>query len=376
MKAIKFLLLSICSLLLLSACSKPQEEENVLNANRGTNYTYDFVNYLTFDINGPDGEATLEVYKKDINITNFANETEYITLKKAIDEFYPKINIDKSTGLTNGDIITISIESNYSPTNKDLSINLEPCQFLVSGLEPAVTIDLFSDGNIGIYGLAGTNEVYSYVKSTSGLVQDIQDNMIYTFKSQDLELVANKTIVTGTAKMSDEFLQKNSKYKTTDAYLKSKNYHANLTEEKVLTEIVDEIDLKSANQDMLVDALYEALSDKQYTYDGKEYTLSSIASLQDFNNKAEHKHEIAVTSIRVDGDANQKCIRNTVKVVFVNGEYTVLSIGNNEPIKLENCQSDSSNTKVVANLDIMIDNSENNNVTAEEQPAAESENVK
>lgn len=193
----------ICS---LAGCAKQNTD---LNADRSTKYPYDFVQYLDAHVYGANGYGFLDIKTKDISVSDFKNEQEYIKVKQALDALNLNINPDnpdsssnlqasQSNGLKNGDIVTLSIKDNFDASSLGVSMNLEPYKFVVSGLKKAKKVDLFDNSTLDLVGLDDGDTTVYPVKIYGGeLPSNMLDQIDYTATvNGDDKIEAGKTILT------------------------------------------------------------------------------------------------------------------------------------------------------------------------------------
>ena len=89
------------------------------NERRGTDYTYDFMDFIDITLYGEDGSGMLEISPVDITLQDFDTEDEYIRVKKDLSLINArlvqgqssdtKIKVSRSTGLSNGDVVKITV---------------------------------------------------------------------------------------------------------------------------------------------------------------------------------------------------------------------------------------------------------------------------
>ena len=110
------------SMLMLSGCKR----KKIPNENRGTNYKYDFMDFVDVTTFGEDGDGYIEIKTKDIDVKDFENEEEYVNVKLDLDNmdlnYNPAltanngvIKLSKTEKLVNGEVIKIRI--NYKKEN-------------------------------------------------------------------------------------------------------------------------------------------------------------------------------------------------------------------------------------------------------------------
>lgn len=285
--------------LFLSGCGS-RKENKVPNADRGTSYQYDMMDYLNVECFGPDGKGIIQVVPKDYTAEDFSDEKSYIAVKKYMDylnlSYVPgednsasHIYIDRTQGLSNGDIVTIGVSTaNNFTYDTDLSINTENYQYVVSGLTDGKDIDLFNDDSVCFYGLEGTTSV-GWVKSrnTSTLPQEIQDNISYTavLGSQgSTELREKEAIIEVTAALDQNFLMSaEPPYYNSDIYMLKHDYNYSLSEETVLDTVISPISFGEMINPQVEDALMEKFSGQTVNTYSNTYAIDRIGNIQQQN---------------------------------------------------------------------------------------------
>ena len=269
-------LASAVMLALGTAGCKGGENAPVLNANRGTDYEYDFINYINVSLFGNDGEGFIEVEPKDIKASDFESEDDYIALKKLFDEidltYKPasgdseevvseNFTVSPVSGLSNGDIITFTISSEIV-NETGVSVNLEPYQYQISELGTQTELDLFDDSNVVFYGLEGSQDVYPAILESGKIPEELRENIVYDISTDGAgELEVDKTILTISASLSQEFLSESDvEYRNLAEYLMKHGYQGVTEKEKVLQTIASPTDFNSiSNKKNLASSLNKAL---------------------------------------------------------------------------------------------------------------------
>ena len=269
-------LASAVMLALGTAGCKGGENAPVLNANRGTDYEYDFINYINVSLFGNDGEGFIEVEPKDIKASDFESEDDYIALKKLFDEidltYKPasgdseevvseNFTVSPVSGLSNGDIITFTISSEIV-NETGVSVNLEPYQYQISELGTQTELDLFDDSNVVFYGLEGSQDVYPAILESGKIPEELRENIVYDISTDGAgELEVDKTILTISASLSQEFLSESDvEYRNLAEYLMKHGYQGVTEKEKVLQTIAPPTDFNSiSNKKNLASSLNKAL---------------------------------------------------------------------------------------------------------------------
>lgn len=282
--------------ILLSGCGKKAESQ-IPNADRGTNYQYDMMDYLDVECFGPNGKGIIQVVPKDYTADDFPDEKSYIAVKKYMDylnlSYVPgednsssHIYLDRTMDLSNGDIVTIGISSGGNFTyDTDLSINTENYQYVVTGLTDGKDIDLFNDDSVCFYGLEGTNSI-GWVRSrnTSTLPQEIQDHIGYTAtlsNQNSTDLREKETIIEVTASLDQDFLMSSDPpYYNTDIYMLKHDYNYTLEEETVLDAVISPITFGEMINPQVEDALMEKFAGTTVNTYSSTYTIDRIGNIQ------------------------------------------------------------------------------------------------
>lgn len=281
-KLTKLLLASVMSISLCACASG-----NKLNANRGTNYKYDFVNYLNVKLAGSNGHGFLIIEPRDLDVSEFNSEEEFINVKKAITELKLSYDPDNLTAdtylqvtpaseLSNGDIVTLSVSDNYEGTSaKDLSINIEPYEFEIEGLDEPKDLDIFDSTSLALLALDdGTNTIYP-VKIEEGLLSDeMLEKIEYTAETEDTKPVTGKTIINVSAAITPLTDEDGNPLTTSLAtWFGEQGYVIKTEGEKVLREIATPVTFTSKNKEVAAKRLYSALKED-------DAYLLSIANIQ------------------------------------------------------------------------------------------------
>lgn len=254
------------------------EEEHIPNENRGTDYDYDFVDYLTITTWGADGDGYLSITARDISASDFKSEQDYIDVSddlKALGIVFGQtvqnVTASKTSGLSNGDIVTISV-GNSGGNKLRTNMNLEDYEYTVSGLGEATQIDLFSSDIVTMYGTR-ENAMFAYVHNDGSTVpKELTDNLTYSFSANADDYQVGKTIIDASVELNTKFATDNGYSSLTD-YLAKHNLAADESTEFVLKEIIDPIDFSNIDSGALMSALYDAIS-------ADDPSLSPVCSVQ------------------------------------------------------------------------------------------------
>lgn len=340
----KILILLVSSFVLFTASCKSNKGDQIslLNKHRSTEYKYDFIDYLDIDIIGPDKGAVLEVSVGDFKVTDFDSEADYISVRKFMEQLINYVVVTKTEGLENGDIIDIYIAEEFGNNQEIvLDINLDYYELLVQDLPEPKEVDLFSSDHVLFYNLKGTNEFYTYIKPTSPLNTEIQENLEYTVKCSDKNIVENQTILNVTAMLNSDFLSKNGGL-TTDKYMKLQGYSVEYSAEKVLQKIIEPIDFKAIDLNMVKEKLNNFYKEHDtYVVRDIDFVYLELANIQQESEK-EDGFEYIVHTIWFDLNNNNSdiCLRDKVKMAIVEDELVILSSNSRlDNVKIENCYS-------------------------------------
>jgi hypothetical protein len=301
------------------------------NEFRGTDYTYDFIDYAIIRTYGEDGDGYLEIEPREIDATQFEDEADYIAVKKDIDIINPTyiqgavnqnstLKISKTTGLSNGDVIQISVKmpDGVKP-NSDM--NIETYDYVVEGLGEAEEVDLFSSDIVTFYATNDGNLYYNVHAPKTIMKEELSKNLRYNIQTNDAKIEANKTILNVTADMDEDFLVDNG-YNSLTLYLAKHDMKATLTTEKVLTEIIDPIDYSFANMAGVEEALYNALYPE-------EPRLVKICNLQQTARQASAEPFKSVVYYFVNDDYGDPVYYyREVEIHYIDNMYVVPFVGN------------------------------------------------
>lgn len=319
MRKIITIFLSLLIALTLTACQERRTGEP--NEGRGTNYTYDFIDYVDILVYGEDGSGYFEMKPKEISMADFPSEKDYINMKKDLEAFgftYKQgiampstFTVSKSSQISNGDVITISPNKKVNPVS---NLNIEPFDYVVEGLGQSEEIDLFASDLVEFFAL--NDGTYSYmIKNNPAYSQELKDNLVYTISTRD-EPIPGKAVLSVTVDLKQDFLKENG-YSSLLLYLSKHKQKANLSMEKVLSEVVTPIDMATANSAGIESALYKYIGDK-------EPDMIKIANLQQTERqRSAEPYTYAVVYINSTPNGRQY-VRRAVKMVSVDGEYLII----------------------------------------------------
>jgi hypothetical protein len=318
-------------------CAKKKPQG--LNAERGTNYKFDFVNYLDFSLYGTEGNGFVEVKPKDISVDDFDTEDDYIAVKKVLDAMSlylipgnpdgvtSYLDVEPNTGLKNGDVITFSIKDSFKADLSSISFNTEPFQYQVSGLPDPTSLNLFDETSVTFYGLSGTKEVYALKKDNGNIPSDILKHLEYTIVPDGDTLKQSKTILEVTADMDKDFLTTgDDPCYTIDVFLGKRGYAAETKAEKVLMNVVDPIDFTKISPDAVATALYTFLNGQELKRGDESYTLSNIASIQQVKaTEGSYDPYSYYITYYVESKGDRILLRSSVRMVEVAGTIQILT---------------------------------------------------
>ena len=302
-----------------------------LNADRGTDYKYDFINYMDIHLYGYNGAGFLEVQPKDFSVKDFSAEADYIAVKKAIDSMNlylipgapdttSYLNVDKAEGLSNGDIVTFSLKDSYKGDVSDVSLNTEPFQLQITGLGDPTEINLFDETSVEFYGLSGTDEVYANILNNGNLPKEFTDHAQYTVTPDSTPLEADKTILDISVTMDKDWLDEND-YHTVDVYLGKNKYKADITGEKVLMTVLDPIDFGTDNTQKIGEAMFNAIRD---TDGGKG--IQQLGSVQQLDSSSGSYDPYTYTVVFQTDSISAPYQKCNIRIVNLHGDYKILSI--------------------------------------------------
>lgn len=303
----KFLIVMLC-LLTLVACKKPEQETHV--------YKFDFIDYLDIDLIGPDGYAVLDINIADFSVKDFANESDYITIKKAMNVLYDSIIPSKTENISNGDVIQIGITNTFNVEELNgLDINLNVHEFTINSLLPAKVMELFNEENVVFYGLEDTKEVYYYFPRTSALTKEMEENIKYDISIDDEKVALNKTVLSLSVSLNEELLDSNTRYQTEQRYFLANGYITELEGEKTLKVIVKDKEMEKATGEELRMVL-EEVAEKEVD----KYELDQVVSFH----KGEKPFEYFAV-YKYTKDEKNVFIKYRLYMAYVNKEITVFS---------------------------------------------------
>ena len=361
----KLIKLFVSLLLIVSAggCRKA----HVPNEKRGTNYQYDFIDFMTISMYGEDGTGKLEITPIDVEVEDFESEEEYIKVKKdlmALNLTYmqdgtqsPKLKVSKTTDLSNGDIVRIQIKD-FPASAKSSDMNTETYEYVVEGLAPLTEIDLFDENFVTFYATTDDN-LYFHIHNRNMYDTELSDHLTYTIRTSEA-ITAGKTVLSITANMDSQFLT-DSGYNTIDMYLLKHGYKAALEKDTVLDEVVEPIDFGVAGSIAVEKALYESL----YAIEGEN--LVKICNLQQTprQKSAEPYNYMVVFSAEEEKDSI-RYFRRQVKMVKVDNEYVVLENSDRESCDEKYVYEPFSEANMILNF--TVQNWEDPNAEPAEEP--------
>lgn len=322
MKKISKLLFVLIILISLCACRDRRGKEP--NDGRGTDYKYDFINYLDITTYGQDGDGYIEITTKEISIDNFDNEADYIAVKRDLESFNfnfiqgnrdpQNFTISKTSGLSNGEVVTITPKQSMEIRS---DMNIEAYDYVVEGLGESKNIDLFSSDLVLFYALNdGTYGVY--VKNNPSYDECLRDNLVYKITTKD-KPIPGQAVLSVTVDLDSDFLKKEGCNDIT-IYLAKHNLSAELETEKVLNLLIEPIDVTASNSITIESALYKGIMKV-------EENLLKICNLQQLERQraTEPYTYIVVYSISRNGVVEYR--RRDIKLININDEYQVIEVG-------------------------------------------------
>ena len=321
-----------CFVLFLAGCgsSKPKDP----NAKRVTKgYSYDFVDFLDVKLYGYEGAGFLQITPKEMSVTEFPSEEEYIKVKKTVDsmalnlipgnsDILSYLYVDKPQGLSNGDEVTIALRDSFPGNVQDVGMNVNPYIFTINGLKEAKQMNLFDDNSVTFYGMEGTSEIHYIPRYGKEIPKEVLDNIEYTFTPSETPLKAGTTIMHINANLKQEFLnQGDIPYYTTDIYFGKNGYYCPTETDKVLMTVVGPIDFEKADKNKIAEALFNKISLES---GGSE--ISSIASIQQLNSEAGTFDPYTYTVVFKTVNQTTPVLRAAVRMVQVGNDIEVLSV--------------------------------------------------
>lgn len=270
----------LCGFMILGLVGCAPVGGTKLNAKRGKKYDYDFVQFLDAKVYGANGYGFLDIKPKDLSVSDFKSEKEYITIKKLVNAM--KLYIDpnnkdrdsyltasQTSGLKNGDIVTLSISSDFELPEGAPSINLEPYEFEVQQLKDPIDLDLFDSSSVDFVGIEGTTTIYPVKIHDGAVPNDILDHIVYTATTDDKTLETGKTILSVSAELDQDSLKEEDPDNTDTSdqqaeqtlatYLGKQNYVSEVTGEKVLVDMAKEAEFNSSTNKTIRNILLKAI---------------------------------------------------------------------------------------------------------------------
>ena len=327
----KIMIRLLAGVMCLSLCGCIRRKPHIPNEKRGNEYTYDFIDYVDIHVFGQDGDGYLEVKPKDISVRDFMSEGEYIGMKKDLDrlalyliqgkDYYTSnLSASKSTGLSNGDIVTLSIRFK-EPLLMD--INIEPYEYTVEGLGELKSIDLFGKKNVTFFATKD-GMCYAHVLGKD-MPEDLAENILYRISS-DGTLETGKTILSVEADMDEGFLEE-KEYHALKIYLAKNRLKGDTETEKVLNTIVDPINFSGLASAAVESALYDRLYQEEGSYLGK------VCSLQKLPRQiSEEPYGYTAVYYNME-NGTPRYYRRGLKMVYVDGEFLVLELERRDSVE-------------------------------------------
>lgn len=303
----KKIFLTVLSTIMLTACGSKNDEPVEPNVNRGTDYTYDFFDYVDINVYGPEGSAVLLVTPKDFSVKDFDSEQEYIKVRKLVDAVNPTyipgysdtknysgpdsyLFSNANSDLSNDQIIQLYIGDKFKRDDyiSDLSINLEPFEYQVDGLDEGTDLDLYDDKLVTFFVTQGTSNLYYHInpKSTS-VPQEIKDHIAYEISSDSQDFIPGETILNVSSTLDEDFLQSNNNefghpYYSTKLYMLMHDFNVQQESQTVLDAIATPVNFEEGGSNAARSALNDEFLAKKttFTYQGVDYTISDLANLE------------------------------------------------------------------------------------------------
>ena len=341
----RILLLAVSLMMLIGCAGKPEA-----NKKRGTNYEFDFVDYIDIQEYGENGNGYIEVTPKDISLEDFYSEEEYIKVKHDLDNMNlvfqngryesTALKISKTEGLSNGEIITLKV--GMKKENLQSDINIEDYEYQVMGLKESQPVDLFGSDLVTFF-VTTEGNVWYHVKDNKNLPAELIENIKYTIR-YDGAAELNKSILQVEADMDETFL-KESGYFSLPVFLAKHDLKAELASEKVLTNLVEPIEFSSASSSAIESELYEKIGEQ-------ETDLSKICNVQQLERqKVAEPYTYYVTYYNTT-DGERQYFRRAVILLGVDGEYVVYKLGGRESTQEQFAKSAFDNAEIL--LDFMM----------------------
>ena len=223
------------------------------------------------------------------------------------------MKISKTAELTNGDVVSISINLKNDYEKKS-DINTETYDYVVHDLGTADEIDLFDNGTVTFYATQNGDICY-HLHAPNYISQEMADNLVYVAKTTS-ELESGVTILDCSVTMNEEFLKMNEYY-TINVYLAKHNLKAETTSEKVLSTIIEPVEFSSSNQAAIEGALYSRL----YM---EEPQLTKICNLQQLDRQAvSDPYKTVVLYYTTNDYGDREYFRREVEIHSIDNEYVI-----------------------------------------------------
>ena len=181
--------------------SKMSVEE--INKYRKEQYKYDFIDFISHKFSGADKIGYIEeIYLKEFNQEDFENEDEYIKIKKVLKD--AKISVSKSTELSNGEIVNLTIDTGGKRSSL---INLTSYPLKVSGLIEGNYLD-FKKISYNVYLLESIEQAKKKHKENNSYSMDVAS--VVSVEDSDITLEQAGSVYVNSS-LDDSIL----KYKST-----------------------------------------------------------------------------------------------------------------------------------------------------------------
>ena len=323
----------MAALLLPSACSKDES----LNADRGTDYAYDFTQLVDVTLYGSEGNGFVEIKPKDLSVEDFPSESDYISVRRAMDSLglyvgpdtsiATYLTVEPNEGLSNGDIITISVRSGWQNPVPNLSLNTEPYQVEIVGLQEPNVLNLFDESSVEFYGLSGTTSVYAYKKNGGIVPATILEPLNYQITTTDSTLETGRTILEIQAELDEDFLMEGDDPAfTSDRYFGRMGVSAELTGEKVLTTVVSPIETNTIDRADFGSAIIDWLNRQEIVIGNNDtpFTVEAISNIQQ-NNGTSGSFDPYTYTVIFYGNVNgeKQYVSVDLRIVELHNQYII-----------------------------------------------------
>ena len=335
-------LLAAGMILNTAGCSK-KPQEYVPNGNRSAEHSYDFVDFIDIKAYGPDGKGIMEVTPREYTVADFDTEQEYIAIKNLMDDLNlvyrqgednrkSNIMISKTEDLKNGDIVQIGIDTRKWNKDAGIDINLEAYDFVVDQLTVGSSIDLFNDESVIVYGLSGTNNVFTLkTPKTATFPKEIEDNIVYSVATEEKNLVPGVSIANISATMEESFLMNpDNPYYNIDIYLKKHGYDYVSKTQTVLDQVIEPIRFGENINASVEDYLTQQFVGKTVETWSRSYVIDRIGNIQQQKNREGiDRYNYTVTFHAVSANEEETyedAFRNTMYLWIIGNQIVMTEV--------------------------------------------------